>query len=172
MPQPRPAPPKPDPEDEVQYAVARVLDELGLLWCHPPNEALQRGGLVYGGILVGLGVKTGVPDVLIFERPPRSPGACGVAIELKSRGGSASPDQRRWLAELAQRGWSCSVERGTEAALDWLRFLGWDVDSALARLAATGQVLEGDRMSRPPSAKKKRAASPRRSPVKGQESRL
>lgn len=151
--------PKHAPEDEVQYAVARVLDALGVLWCHVANEALQREGdgspearrhsMIFGGILVGLGVKTGVPDVLIFDPPPVSPDARGVAIELKSQVGSASPDQKRWLAALEDRGWVCRVQKGTQAALDTLRFLGWDVDGALSRLAETGQVLTGDRMSRP-----------------------
>lgn len=150
------SPPKSTPEDEVQYAVARVLDELGVLWCHVPNEALQRGGLVYGGILVGLGVKTGVPDVLIFGCPP-SGHAQGVAIELKTLTGSSSHDQRRWLSELTRCGWLCSVEKGTHAALERLRHLGWDVDGALQRLAERGEVLEGDRMSRPLSERQRRA---------------
>jgi len=135
-------------EDEVQYAVARVLDAMGVLWCHVPNEALQRGGIVYGGILVGLGVKTGVPDVLIFDRPPGQI-AMGVAIELKSQVGRPSADQERWLTELAGRGWHTAVCQGVAATLAELRALGWPVDDALKRLEATGQVLEGDRMSRP-----------------------
>lgn len=159
--------PRHHPEDEVQYAVARVLDALGLVWFHAANEALQRGGLVFGGILVGLGVKTGVPDVLIFDSPPSRPEARGVAIELKTLIGSPSPDQRRWLALLDARGWSCSVERGTAAALARLRSLGWDVDGALKRLAATGQVLEGDRMSRPPTEKQKAAQAARAAQAAG-----
>lgn len=150
----RPTRARPDPEEEVQYAVARVLDALGVLWCHPPNEALQRGGLVYGGIQVALGVKTGVPDVLIFEAPPPW---VGVAIELKSQVGKPSPDQQRWLEALKLRRWRVAVCRGVEDALDELRGMGWDVDGALKRLAATGQILEGDRMSRPPTKKQKAA---------------
>ena len=134
------------PEVHVQFAIAMVLDELGLLWCHIANEALQRGGLVYGGILVGLGVKTGVPDCLIFDSPPASPTRCGVALELKTRVGRTSPDQRRWLGELEQRNWEAHVEKGTCKALDRLRTLGWPVDDALSRLAARGWVLVGERL--------------------------
>lgn len=134
----------PLPEEHVQYAVARVLDELDppVLWFHPPNEALQRGGLVYGAQLVGLGVKTGVPDIIICEAPPALPGVRGVALELKSARGSASPDQRRWLGALQGRGWAAYVEHGTHAALARLRALGWDVDAALSRLAERGEAVD------------------------------
>lgn len=152
----RPIPRRHASEEHVQAAVARVLDELGVLWCHCPNEALQRGGVIFGAMQVGQGVKTGVPDVLVFEPPPAQPGARGVALELKTLVGSASTDQRRWLAELSARGWACSVERGTDAALTRLRTLGWDVDAALARLAARGDVLEDGRMIKAPERRGRR----------------
>lgn len=125
-------PPRKLREDDVQFAMALVLDALGVLWCHVPNEALNRGGRMYGATLVGLGVKSGVPDVLIFDRPPALPARVGVALELKTLVGAASDSQRRWVGQLAARGWEASIENGLRASLSRLALLGWNVDGALA----------------------------------------
>ena len=148
-------------EEHVQAVACTVLDELGVLWAHPPNEALQRGGMLYGALQVGQGVKTGLPDILIFDAPPSTPDARGVAIELKTEVGTASPDQRRWLAALEARGWVCSVERGTDAFLGRLRALGWDVEAALGRLSARGVTVVAGRLVVDSAAMKKAAAAAR-----------
>lgn len=127
-------PPPRHREDLIQFAVSLVLDALGVLWCHVPNEALERGGAAYGTTLVGLGVKSGVPDVLIFDRPPARPAAVGAALELKTLVGSPSDSQRRWVGELGARGWEASVEKGLRATLQRLEVLGWDVRRALAQV--------------------------------------
>lgn len=152
-------PPDPCPEDHVQNVARAVLDELGamildaarqagaplphgdpgLLWWHTPNEALQRGGLLYGSLQVGQGVKAGIEDLTIDEAPPARPDAKGVRIELKKVGGTVSPDQKRILAAHQRRGYLAFVAKGTFALLDLLRELGWDVDEALRRLAARGE---------------------------------
>lgn len=53
------------PEDALQRAVAKLLDHLGWRWCHVPNGG--KRGKTEAARLKGLGVKPGVPDVLIFE---------------------------------------------------------------------------------------------------------
>jgi len=159
----RPSPSRPAPrhasEEHVQAVACAVLDELGLLWWHTPNEALQRGGVVYGGLQVGQGVKTGVPDITIADAPPSRPDARGVAIELKTEVGSPSPDQKRWLAALEARGWVCSVERGTDALLRRLRALGWDVSAAVDRLASRGVRIEEGRLRVQTAAERREAAA-------------
>lgn len=150
------------PEDHVQNAARAVLDELGLLWAHPPNEALQRGGPVYGCFLVGQGVKAGLPDCLIFTPAPARPEARGVALELKTVRGTLSDDQKRWLAALEREGWVTAAPRGTHALLDALRGLGWPVDEALARLAARGETIDETGALRVDAAKAKRWAAERR----------
>lgn len=155
-----PAEPSPRRQDEehIQFAVARVLDALGLRWAHPPNEALQRGdqasqaqrraSQAYGAKLVGLGVKAGLPDVLIFSRSPAWPEARGVALELKTLRGQASPDQARWIAGLEADGWRARVARGLDEALEAISEGGWDVAGALERLARMGWVRDGGRLVR------------------------
>lgn len=132
-------------EDHVQNVARAVLDELGLLWAHAPNEALQRGGALYGCFLVGQGVKAGLPDCLIFDPPTSRPDARGVALELKTVRGSPTPDQRRWLSALEARGWVTGCPKGTHELLDVLRELwGEKLDQALDRLAARGETVSED----------------------------
>ena len=112
----------------------QVLDLLRLSWFHVPNGELRDP--VTAARLTSLGVKRGVPDVLITSRPPSRPEARGVAIELKRRsGGTVSPDQKRWLAQLEQDGWVVAVCRGSDEAVAFLASLGWSLEA--------GRVLGG-----------------------------
>jgi hypothetical protein len=65
-------------EDNFQKSVARYLDSKGVLWFHCPNGGHRN--VAEAAKLKAMGVKAGVPDVLIFE--PRK-GYHGFAIELK-----------------------------------------------------------------------------------------
>jgi hypothetical protein len=97
-------------ESGLQLATAQILDLLGWLWCHVPNEG--KRSKAYGGRLKAEGMKRGVPDVLIFEDYiwGKQLGH-GVAIELKSESGTTTPEQRDWLDALDERGWLVSVCR-------------------------------------------------------------
>lgn len=87
-------------EDQLQMAVARYLDYMGLLWCHVANE--RHTSPARGGKLKKMGVKRGVPDILIFE--PRGP-FVGLAIELKVGRNKPTEDQHKWLFKLTMNGW-------------------------------------------------------------------
>ena len=62
-------------ETDFQKTLARFLDQYGVVWCHVANERQtsikqSRGGRYYspeGNKLKSMGVKKGVPDVMIFE---------------------------------------------------------------------------------------------------------
>lgn len=87
-------------EDDLQKAVARVLDLEGVLWCHVANE--RKTSVIQGAILKAKGVKPGVPDVLIFEGRG---GFSGLAIELKTGYNKPSKNQLKWLYELDFNNW-------------------------------------------------------------------
>ena len=58
-------------EREEQVKLAKYLDSLGLLWCHVPNEGhggYGKGAQIKGARLRAEGLKSGVPDVLIFSQ--------------------------------------------------------------------------------------------------------
>jgi hypothetical protein len=121
-------------ERHEQVALARYLDmavgEYG--WAHSPNEGRRSWRM--GASLKAQGLKAGLPDVLIFARPPRRSNAVscdsvrGVAIELKrvgARDSDVSADQVAWLRELGRQGWVCRWCAGADEAIKWLKSLGY-----------------------------------------------
>lgn len=113
-------------ELQEQMALARKLDSLGLVWCHVANEAAGNRGPKAGSILRKAGLKSGMPDNLIFSPPPSDPKARGVAIELKTRTmGRVSPRQLEWLEKLCKQGWLVYVANGYQGCLSILRNLGY-----------------------------------------------
>lgn len=52
-------------EDALQKSVARLLDSTGLDWFHPANGEARNA--ITGAKLKAMGVKAGVPDVMIFQ---------------------------------------------------------------------------------------------------------
>jgi hypothetical protein len=61
------------------------------------------------------GYKKGFPDLFFYE--PRQ-GFNGLAIELKKPGGSPTPHQRQWKADLEARGYKAVIAKGRQACLD------------------------------------------------------
>lgn len=125
-------------EDYHQRETAKVLDALGLAWCHPPNGL--RTSAVSAGAARAHGLKAGVPDVLIFSRPPCG-GHRGCAIELKrpKANGHAQPIgsegrwassavsdcQRAWRRRLEAEGWAVALCYGVGEVVDQLKTWGW-----------------------------------------------
>lgn len=111
-------------EAAEQQALSRWLDVKRLLWCHVPNGGQHK--VQHRAAMARLGLKSGVPDLLIFTPPPRLPACRGVAIEMKRlRGGTVSDSQRFWLEQLQAAGWQAKVCRGADEAVRWLTFLGY-----------------------------------------------
>lgn len=71
---------------------------------HSPNGGYRNAG--EAAKFKAMGTSPGFPDVLI---PYQSNGYCGLAIELKSEKGKASPEQIDWLAYLSQNGWQTHI---------------------------------------------------------------
>jgi hypothetical protein len=108
-------------ESREQKSVVKVLRRSGILFSSIPNE-ITRNDPHWRG----MGLLRGMPDILIFDPPPTSPqGIIGVALEMKSRSGRASKEQRRVLTELAKRGWFAFVGYGATHALEVLDKLGY-----------------------------------------------
>jgi hypothetical protein len=111
-----------------QINVVRSLRAAGILFAAIPNGG--RRDAREGRMLKASGVVAGVPDLLIFTRPPNQPDKCGVALEMKRSGGKpsdVSKAQRQWIENLEQLGWICIVGYGTQNALQHLRDLGFPV---------------------------------------------
>jgi len=99
-------------EDQEMAVLADYLNACGFLWCHVPNEGKRSPRL--GARMRRLGLKAGVPDVLVFGHR-----YSGVAIELKRVGGrQPTSEQQWWLAELEKCGWVCIVAYGAMDAIE------------------------------------------------------
>jgi len=91
-------------EDNLQQAVARYLDYQNIMWCHVANE--RKTTKQAGARLKKKGVKSGVPDCLIFNH---SKSFTGLALELKIKPNKPTENQKKWLLELAVIGWEVNV---------------------------------------------------------------
>lgn len=93
-------------EESLQIAVANLLNHTSLLWMHPPNGGLRNK--IVAAKLKRMGVKAGVPDILIFTP---SVDVAGVAIELKVDKNRTTDKQQEWIESLTICGWACYVCR-------------------------------------------------------------
>ena len=93
-------------EDQLQMACASYLDHLRVLYTHVANE--RQTSPMRGAKLKKMGVKRGVPDILIFDPIGIYN---GLAIELKVGRNKPTEDQHKWMALLRERGWLCAVAR-------------------------------------------------------------
>ncbi len=100
-------------EDQLQKAVARYLDLQKVLWCHAPNGGTRN--IIEATKLKAMGVKSGVPDCMVFTRKR---GYTGLAIELKVGYNKPSKNQLDFMAELEQNDWLCVVTWSLEEAID------------------------------------------------------
>lgn len=104
-------------EHEEQAALVRWAEfqrpkwpELALLHAIPNGGHRHR---VTAARLQAEGVRAGVPDLCL---PVPRGGWHGLYIELKTRRGRPSREQRRWLDALRAQGYRAEVCRGWEAA--------------------------------------------------------
>lgn len=87
---------------------------------HIPNE--NTGGLKWGIRNRQLGVKSGVPDLML---PIPSQGYHGLFVEMKTANGHTSPNQEKWLSALAGFGYMAVVAYGWKDARDKIKeYLG------------------------------------------------
>jgi|11_taG_2_1085331.scaffolds.fasta_scaffold06966_7 hypothetical protein len=101
-------------EDNLQKAVACYLDHLpNVVWFHVANE--RKTSIQAGKRLKDKGVKSGVPDVMILNAEN---GFCGLAIELKVKGGRLTHNQKTWLVKLENIGYKTAVCFCLQDAID------------------------------------------------------
>jgi hypothetical protein len=122
-------------EAQLQECTARLLDAIGLLWCHVPNGGLRNKNVA--AQLKRHGVKPGVPDVMIFEKFSTNMGHnlgylfwCGCAIELKYGRNNPTAKQYGWLNKLKDNLWYTKVCRSMAEVVETLRHCGY-IDSTI-----------------------------------------
>lgn len=109
-------------ENEIQRAVfahIRTRGAPGVFAFHPKNGGIHQRGRRRTGINSGLGVVSGVPDVIIVKD------AKTYALELKREAGLPSPEQQKCWDVMRQAGAMVSVAFGLDDALAQLE--GWGI---------------------------------------------
>jgi hypothetical protein len=115
-------PPEPS-EDEFQHSVAQLLDHVfrgrKVVWSHFPSGGyfLSKAAAAR---LYRLGLKRGMPDIMIWWRDPFDMPRC-IGIELKTSKGRPSTPQRKKHAELEEAGVACAVCRTLDEVVIFLR---------------------------------------------------
>lgn len=97
-------------EDDLQKAVAYYLDIRGFIWFHPPNGGLRNKR--EAAKLKAMGVKPGVPDIVILD--PQ------IVIELKIGNNKPTPSQESWLKTFKALGWQAHVCRSLDEVVEIL----------------------------------------------------
>jgi len=106
-------------EDAIQKAIfahLRIRGAAGVFAFHPRNGSRDQRSLA--GINSGLGVVSGVPDVVVIRG-----GRC-YALELKTATGRVSPAQERVIDQMRAAGCDADVVFGLDSALKWLEQRG------------------------------------------------
>ena len=107
-------------EDQVHAAVVRHIETrraAGLWWCHPPNGGARDPRVA--ARMQGLGVRAGVPDLLLCRLDGRLHG-----LELKASAGRLSRLQGDMLTEMSQAGCEVAVAFGLDEAVAQLEAWG------------------------------------------------
>ena len=116
-------------EEQEQSRLVIAMRKAKLTFQHCPMGIAARSA-VSGARMKKMGSHKGYPDLIIHDRPPRFPGACGVAIELKRAKPArsrVSMEQKVWLAKLESFGWLVKICYGADEAEQFLRDCGFKI---------------------------------------------
>ena len=94
---------------------ANTLPALKMLYAVPNGG---RRAISVARKLKAEGARPGVPDLVL---PVPANGFCGLYVEMKTRVGTVTPEQKQWHAWLRGVGQRVEVCRTTEAAIEVLR---------------------------------------------------
>jgi hypothetical protein len=107
------------PEAQIQRAVfqhLRARGVPGMIAWHTPNGGKRRP--VEAAIMKGLGVLTGVPDVIALHK------GNAYALELKAEGGRPTEAQLATIAKMEEAGAYTCIAEGLDRALAVLEAWG------------------------------------------------
>lgn len=111
------------PEKEEQKSFVKYLEMRGLLYTATMNENIwsflgRKIAVIIASLSKAMGVKKGVPDVLIFEPRGQWHGCC---VELKRiDGGKIYDEQREWIKKLQDRKYYAFIAWGKDHAIEQL----------------------------------------------------
>jgi hypothetical protein len=108
------------PEQELQKQIARALETIlkpEVVWFHSPNGGNRSRA--EAGIFKAMGVKPGVPDLIISWAGPDGP--LMLAIELKAGTGKATTAQIEMMDRMRSCAWFVSEARSLDEVMALLK---------------------------------------------------
>ncbi len=103
-------------ETDEQCAVVEYCDLRGIPVVHIPNEGKRSAR--YGAQLKRMGMRKGFPDLFI---PVARNGYHGLFIEMKSKTGRLSEEQKQWQRVLSEQRYLCAVCYSFEEAVNTVK---------------------------------------------------
>lgn len=101
-------------EDSVQKAVVNYLKYAYPTALYCASAGGVRTSYKQAVKMKATGYVKGFPDLFIYEARH---GYNGLAIELKTEKGVASPEQKQWQQKLIERGYQAHICKGFDAAI-------------------------------------------------------
>ena len=98
-------------ETQEQIDVVAYLNLRHIPHYHVPNES--KRSVVYGAMLKKMGMSPGVPDLVI---PVPNGRYHGLYIEMKTKRGRPTENQKRWLDLLQKNGYKAVICHGFDEA--------------------------------------------------------
>lgn len=133
--------PKPAKKEKVVRTKKAPIESNPVEWMEQRAlcQWMDLKDICYQGSLIGaflhpatfnrskaMGVQSGHPDIMIYDRPPNQNKFVGVAIEMKRKnGGVVSELQEHWQLALSERGWKVKICYGADEAISFLQVLGF-----------------------------------------------
>lgn len=104
-------------ESDFQKTLAKYLDSVGLDWFHPANGELRNK--VTASKLKAMGVKAGVPDIIIINSTTDFKGIC---MELKVGKNKQTTTQLIWESKFLSNGWIYNTYYSLDQAIEDINF--------------------------------------------------
>ena len=106
-------------EDDFQIAVAKLLDSHNLDWFHCPNGGKRnaREGVKFKK----MGVKSGVPDIVIISNTGNFFDDVGLCIELKVGKNTPTDSQEEWKNKFLSNKWAYGIAYGIDDVKELLK---------------------------------------------------
>lgn len=108
-------------ESDFQKTLAKYLDSVGLDWFHPANGELRNK--ITASKLKAMGVKAGVPDIIIINSIHRPTGKFnGMCMELKVGKNKQTMAQLIWESKFKSNEWIYNTYYSLDQAIEDINF--------------------------------------------------
>lgn len=103
-------------ESDLQEVIVKFLTLRGLKFFHTPNGGYRNPR--EAAKFKRMGVKAGIPDIIIYSTPRKQMGLKGLTFELKVGSNKITQHQEQRMEEFKDEGWAVYVVRSLDEAME------------------------------------------------------